>query len=180
MTGAWQAPAGCQSNPDGWCNGVFPAASPVRRAAPAWSMMTRTPLQGLQRAAQDLHDAVDMRALRDERRRDDRASPVALRCSPLSNSFFWNACPRLPGRAFGMHVDRRRTCRSRGCRRRRECRAARTDRVEEIRRQRAAALEQAFVLVDVERREPRGACGRMAGVGVAVKELDRAFGAPRP
>ena len=40
----------------------------------------------------------------------------------------------------------------------------------------AAALEQAFVLVDVERGEAGGARGRMAGIRVAVEELDRAFG----
>ena len=48
-------------------------------------------------------------------------------------------------------------------------------RVEEVRRQRGAALEQAFVPVDVQRRETRRAGRRMARIGVAVEELDRAF-----
>ena len=51
----------------------------------------------------------------------------------------------------------------------------REDRVQEVRRQLASALEQAFVLIDIERREACGACRRMAGVCVAMEELDRAL-----
>ena len=46
---------------------------------------------------------------------------------------------------------------------------------EKIRRQRTHAFEQALVLVDVERGDARRARGRMAGVRVAMEELDRAF-----
>ena len=49
------------------------------------------------------------------------------------------------------------------------------DRVRPLRLQRLRALEQTFVAIDVERRQRRRAGERMAGVGVAVEELDRMF-----
>src|SRR5207244_2334007 len=51
----------------------------------------------------------------------------------------------------------------------------RKDRVEKIRRQRTAAFEQPFVLVDVERGESRCARTRMTRIRIAVQEFDGAF-----
>ena len=43
----------------------------------------------------------------------------------------------------------------------------------EFRLQREAALEQALVAVEIERGDARGGRERMAGIGVAVEEIDR-------
>ena len=101
-------------------------------------------------------------------------SPVAFRCNPLSNSFFWNACPRLPVR-HRVHVDRAEHAVAANVGTTNI--AQREQTLEEIRRQRAAALEQPFALVDIECRQPRRARRRMPGVCVAVEKLDRALGA---
>ena len=52
----------------------------------------------------------------------------------------------------------------------------RPERLQEVGRQRGAALEQAFITIDVERGEARGAGRGMARVGIAMEKLDRAFG----
>ena len=53
----------------------------------------------------------------------------------------------------------------------------RHQRVAPFRLQRLGALEQFLVAIEIERRQPRRAGERMAGIGVAVEQLDRVLGA---
>mgnify|MGYP003693861637 CR=1 FL=1 len=101
--------------------------------------------------AQNPDDAVDMGSFGDQRRRDDRRVPGCLEIEPVVEQLLLERMPAPAGLAVGLQFDRRQQSRSRECPRRAGHVLQREDGVEEVRRELARALEQAFALVDVER-----------------------------
>ena len=106
-------------------------------------------------------------------------SPVHLMWQPFQNSRFCSSVPRRPGLpAIGVDLDAGEEADAADVADDREV-AQRPDGVEEIGREGGGAREEVLALVDVERGEAGGAGGGVAGIGVAVEELDGVLRARR-
>ena len=139
--------------------------APPRQALPSGS--------AAQRVGDGFHDLVDLALLDDEGRRDgedvaglahENAVLVAIEehiVAALAGLAWARFKLDAGNEAYIADVD--------------DVRAApqRMDRLLHGWRKRGGALEQAFALVYIERREPRRAGHRVAGIGIAVEELDK-------
>ena len=113
-----------------------------------------------------------MRALRDERRGEDRRVSGRLQVQAVVEQLLLEQMAARARCARRMHLDRGEHAVTAQVGDRRQI-LERPDAVEEVRRERGAALEEPFLAVDVQRCKPRRARRRVARIGVTVEELDR-------